>query len=116
MLMLYCKTINKEAILVHPMNDVANHQYVELTKYGDEPTFSVYMFDDENEYFWEFDMCNPSDYERVKLCIFDSICECDTMEELGCMLNAIFEEVFGEILLVEDCADCIDCEGCGFYQ
>lgn len=118
MIMLYCKTINEENIVVHPLDDVNIYDYVRLMKHGEEPTLTVYICDGKYDWDWCFDISNPSDYERVKLCVFDAICECDTMEELGCMLDAIFREVFDDILIVDvdECEDCCDCEYCGYLQ
>lgn len=109
--MVYWKTIEKECIAVHPMNDMKSVQFVELTKYGDVPMFSVYVDDGKNEWIWEFDMTCPSDYERVKLNIFDVIFECDTMPELVRELNEIFNEGFETILIKND-----ECEGCFAYD
>ena len=114
--MIYCKTINVERIAVHPMDDVNNTQFIELTKYGDEPVFSVDVCDGEFQYFWEFDMSEPSDYERVKLCIFDMICNCNTMEELVYTLDVIFRDWFEEILIEDRYECCADCDGYGYLQ
>lgn len=99
--MVYCRTINVERIAVHSMDNLRSTQFVELTKYGDEPTFSVYMYDGEDEWIWEFDMTNPSDYERVKLSIFNAIFECGTMLELAEKIDDVFNDGFETILLDE---------------
>lgn len=113
--MIYCQTFNKEVIAVHPMDDVNNTQFVELVKYGDETVFSVWVYDGTEEWMWEFDMSNPSNYERVKLNIFDAIFGCDTMEELVKELDGIFHEGFEDILIEEDeCNCCENCDGCKF--
>ena len=114
--MIYCKTINVERIAVHPMDDASNTQFIELTKYGDETVFSVDMCDDEFQYFWKFDMSEPSDYERVKLCIFDMICHCNTMKKLVYTLDVVFRDWFEEILIEEEYECCADCDGCGYLQ
>lgn len=115
--MIYCGTINEERIAVHPMGDVNNTQFIELTKYGDEPVFSVDLSDGDDIWLWKFDMSNPSDYERVKLCIFNAVCECNTMDELACILDAIFREAFDDILFEDVCEDCYEdeCEYCSEY-
>ena len=100
--MVYCSTINVERIAVHPMNNLKNTQFVEIIKHGDEPEFSVWVDDGKDEWLWVFDMSCPSDYERVKLNIFDAIFNCNTMYELAVTLNGIFEDGFENIL--------IDCE------
>lgn len=101
--MLYCRTINVEHIAVHPMDDTTNTQFVELTKYGDEPVFAVSMYDGEFDWCWEFDMFIPSDYERVKFAIFDALIECDTMVELAECLDETFHVVFEDILMEDEC-------------
>ena len=110
--MIYCQTINKECIAVHPLNDINNTQFVELIKDGGIPMFSVWMDDGEDEWLWEFEMYSPSDYERVKMNIFDAIYECDTMLELAEALDAIFEDGFGDILIVDECDGCECCSKC----
>ena len=114
--MIYCQTINVERIAVHPMDDMGNTQYVELIKYGDIPMFAVYVDDGEEEWYWEFEMSTPSDYERVKMNIFDAIFECDTMLELAEALDDIFEDGFATILIDDECANCNGCEGCNKYM
>ena len=110
--MIYCQTVYEERIAVHPMNDVNNTQVVELVKYGDEPIMLVTLYDGKENWMWEFDITNPSHYERIKLTIFDMIHECDTMKELALMLDSIFIDGFSPILIGED--PCEDCEGCEF--
>lgn len=107
--MIYCQTNNVERIAVHPLNDIDNTQYVELIKYGNIPMFAVYVDDGEDEWVWEFELVNPSDYERVKMNIFDAIFVCDTMTELASALDAVFDNRFADILLIDEC-EC--CEGC----
>lgn len=113
--MIYCKTINKEVIAVHPMNDMKNTQFIELIKDGENTVFYVWMDDGKDEWFWEFDMSCPSDYERVKLNIFDTIFECDTMIELALTLDEVFRDGFMRVLIEEnECEDCIHQEVCKF--
>ena len=107
--MIYCQTINVERIAVHPMDDMKNTQFVELIKYGDIPMFAVCVDDGEDEWFWEFEMTEPSDYERVKMNTFDAIFECDTMLELAEALDSIYKDGFASILVVDECDGC---EGC----
>ena len=114
--MRYCQTYYTESIAVHPLDDIDNTQYVELVKYGDIPMFSVWTDDGEDEWFWEFEMFNPSDYERVKMNILDAIFECDTMLELAEALDAIFRNGFRDILVVGECVECDGCEGCHKYR
>ena len=109
--MIYCQTINKESIAVHPLNDINNTQYIELIKYGDISIFAVRFDDGKDEWLWEFEMFNPSDYERVKMNVFDAIFECDTMPELVEALHDIFENEFEDILVVDECDECDGCCG-----
>ena len=112
--MIYCETTNKECIAVHPLDDVRDTQYVELIKYGDESKFAVWIDDGEDEWIWEFDMNYPSDYERVKLNLFDAIFTCDTMKELAKAFDAIAENNFEDILIVDECDCCGCCGNCEF--
>lgn len=114
--MIYCQTINAERIAVHPLNDMSNTQWVELIKYGDIPMFAVYVDDGEDEWYWEFDMSNPSDYERVKMNVFDAIYECNTMFEFAEALDDIFVNVFAEILIDDECDCCGCCGACNQYE
>ena len=101
-----------------PMDNIDSYECVRLIKYGDETALSVYVYDGKYEWDWAFDISNPSDYERIKLCVFDVICECDTMEELACMMDALFREAFDDILIVDvdECESCCECEYCGYSQ
>lgn len=108
--MRYCQTINKECIAVHPLDDIDNTQYVEFIKYGDAPMFAVYVDDGDDEWIWEFEMSIPSDYERVKMNVFDAIFGCDTMTELTEALDAIFRDGFEDILIEDECSGCMGCE------
>lgn len=110
--MRYCQTINKECIAVHPLDDINNTYYVDLVKYGDAPLFAVWANDGECDWLWEFELFNPSDYERIKMNIFDAIFECDTMFELVAALDAIFRDGFEDILIIHKCNECNGCESC----
>lgn len=112
--MIYCETISRECIAIHPLDGTDNTQYVELVKYGNEPKFAVWADDENGAWVWEFDMACPSDYERVKMSIFDAIFECDTMIELIAAFDAIFESDFGDILIDDECDCCGCCGNCEF--
>lgn len=114
--MIYCKTNKVEQIAVHPLDNINTTHYVELIQYGDAPMFAVWMGDSEGEWIWEFETLTPSDYERVKMNIFDAIFECDTMLELAEAFDAIFREGFADILIVDECDECEGCEGCNRYM
>lgn len=100
--MIYRNTINIERIELSPLDNINSVQFVNLVKFGDTATFAVSMQDGDGGWYWEFDMSEPSNYERAKMNIYDAIFECDTMSELGEALNAIFEDGFSEILLYDD--------------
>ena len=112
--MIYCETINKERIAVHPLDDIDSTKYIEIIKDGVEPKFVVWMNDGDVDWVWEFDMTYPSDYERVKLSIFDAIFACETMAELACAFDAIFTNDFEDILIDDECDCCGCCDGCEF--
>lgn len=103
--MIYRQTINVERIVLSPLDDTNSRRFVELIKFGDIATFGVLLDDSENERFWEFEMLEPSDYERVKMNVFDAIFECDTMYELREALDAIFEDGFEDILIKDEDED-----------
>lgn len=110
--MIYCETINKECIAVRPLDDEKNTQYVNIVKYGDTPMFAVCMDIGDFELIWEFEMNCPSDYERVKMSVFDAIFVCETMTELAEAFDDIFENDFKDILIVDECGECNSCKGC----
>ena len=109
--MIYCQTINVERIAVHLMDDMNSTKYVELMKYGNAPLFAVWVNDGKDDWFWEFEMFTPSDYERVKMNTFDAIFKCETMSELVEALDAIYKDGFEDILIVDECDECDGCCG-----
>ena len=111
--MIYCQTINKECIVVHPLNDVNDTQYIELVKYGDAPILAVWFDNGGREWLWEFDISNSSDYERIKLSIFGVVFDCNTMLELAQTLDEIFNDGFKNILIKDKCDSC---DGCTYLQ
>lgn len=114
--MIYCETFNKEYIEVRPLDDITTSQYVELVKYGSEPKFAVGVYDGEKDWVWEFDMSCPSDYERVKLTVYDAIFVCETMFELADALNEVFINEYEDILIEDECNCCNGCGGCEFLH
>lgn len=109
--MMYCKTNMVEQIAVHPLDDITSTRFVELVRHGDVPILSVWLDDGEDEWSWEFEMFTPTDYERIKMNIYDAIFARETMNELAEGLNKIFEKHFADILIVDECCDCDDCCG-----
>lgn len=110
--MRYCQTVNIEKIAVHPLDNIDSTHFVELIKYGNEPVFAVTMYDGEDVWIWEFEMYTPTNYERVKMSIFDAIFACDTMIELAVALDSIFRDEFEDVLIADECDCCEGCEGC----
>lgn len=111
--MIYCETLNAECIAVHPLDDIDSTQYVELVKYGDEPKLAVWIGDND-EWTWEFDLTCPSDYERIKLTVFDAVFVCDTMFELADALDSVFKNEYPDILIEDECDCCGCCGGCKY--
>ena len=104
--MVYHGTSVHEMIQFQAIGDPDFH-FIEMIKSADEPTFSVICCC-EPEWYYEFYMENNSDYERVKMTIMDEVFDCQDVEELLDELNDIFEEMFEDILVEDDC-DCDDC-------
>ena len=107
--MVYHGTEVSERIMVHPFDGLQETHYIEMTKSADENVFTVTSCCG-NDWEHEFYMGNISDYERVKFGIMNCIDECDTMEELLVVLDEMFHDEFGGILIVEECDR--DCEHC----
>lgn len=114
--MIFCGNGTMERLFVHPMDDINEQHYIDLTMSKDDASFLVSCCCDD-EWFYEFEY-NKSDYERIKFNIMETIFESDTMEELIDVLDDIFLDGFGE-LIVECSADdycdgecCADCDGC----
>lgn len=88
--MVYYGTCIKEIIMIH---QAGAEYYIEMTKSADSSVFWVACNYGEN-FIWEFDMTDGSDYERVKYNIMYNIFECKTMSELLYYLSEVFEECF----------------------
>ena len=99
--MTYCGTSVTETIMIHENGDPTACHYIEMSKSAVRPTFfvSCCCYDD---WGYEFSMKNPSDYDRVKFNIMQSICESKDMDELLEMLSEIFEDGFSDILIQEE--------------
>ena len=109
--MIYYKTNIVEQIVVRPLDDINSARFVELVRHGDVPILSVWLDDGDEEWEWEFEMFAPSDYERIKMNIYDVIFACETMPELAEALDDIFEKHFADILIVDECNECNGCCG-----
>lgn len=110
--MVYYGTDIVEYIVFHAAGDSDDRHFVTMTKHADMPVFTVgYCCNPEWRYgFW---MNNSSDYERVKFNIMEAIFECEDTDALLVVLNEIFEDGFGDILIKEDECNCDgNCENC----
>jgi len=96
--MTYCGTSVTETIMIHEDGDPKAGHYIEMSKSAVSSTFfvSCCCYDD---WGYEFSMKNPSDYERVKFNIMESIFASESMDELLEMLSEIFEDGFADILI-----------------
>lgn len=103
--MLYYGVDSTERFIVCGENE-NEANYVEMVKHADAPVFSVSCCCDE-EWCYDFNMVNNTEYERVKFQILNSIFECEDMDSLMKDLSEIFEDGFGEILVKNEC----DCDG-----
>ena len=109
--MVYYGTYNTEGIVVHLNGDADDMHVIALTKECDEAAFtvSVCCYDD---WEWKFSLTSPANYEMVKHTIIDAAFECEDMDELISVLDAMFEDNFSEIAMWEDECDECCCENC----
>lgn len=108
--MVYYGTNTSERIMIHPAGEQENVHFIEMTKYADAPMFSISCCCDE-DWGYVFWMENNSDYERVKLNIFDAVWECEDMDSLMRVISEIIEDGFKDILVKNECnGDCEHCE------
>lgn len=102
--MVYCGTLAKEIIVVHPVEDETLY-VIEMTKSAEEPVFWV-SCNYKKDMVWEFYLENNSDYERVKYDIMDNLFNCDTMDELMNTLAAVFEDDFCAVRVINEECKC----------
>ena len=107
--MIYHGTHTTETIVVHPNNDERNHQFIDLIKGAEEQILTVQMDDGVDERSWDFYLDEPSDYERIKFNIMQSIFDTEDMDELGEVLDEIFNDGFESILIKYDDNPCVIC-------
>lgn len=91
-----------EVLWLRKQDETEERYPIFFTKYGDEPKFSVALEVDNYGQEWEFWMLNPSMYEIIKYAVFDMMMQCETIEELGDVLNEIFNEHFGDAIVQEE--------------
>ena len=107
--MRYCGTCAIERIMVNPMNDLHEVHFIELEKAANEPMLYVTCCCAE-DWVYIFSLEDPSDYERIKFNIMQTMFECETMEELLDGLSELFEDGFEELLIKDECDG--SCEHC----
>ena len=109
--MVYYGTYSAEAIYFHAPGCPEDRHYIEIQKHASEPFFTV-SSDCDPAWFYEFEMNDFSDYERVKFNIMETMFRCDDMDELLNALSVVFEDGFEHILTWGKC-DCDgNCENC----
>ena len=104
--MIYNGTEKMELIYFHLENDESVRHFVTMEIDSDEPVFYVRTCCND-DWEWKF-YYTASNYEMVRHAIFDAGLESENMAEMLWTLDAIFEEIFEDII-VWDC-DC-DCDG-----
>lgn len=110
--MVYYGTYATEGIVVHLNNDADDMHIIALTKECDEATFTVNVCCYE-DWEWKFSLASPANYEMVKHMIMDAAFDCEDMDELIDVLDAMFEEDFAEIVIWDnDCDEACCCEKC----
>ena len=110
--MVYRGTSKTETIWISPVDDAKDVHYIELIQAEDDPVFYVTTCCNE-DWVWAFRMDGTSNYEMVKHAIMDAAFGCDSAGELLDVLDEVFDDYFGDIL-VEDSCECDGrcCENC----
>lgn len=105
--MVYHGTFVSEKIAFHPAGEPTKVHFIEMTKAANETLFWVSCCCGEEDWVYEFDMECPSDYERVKYCIMDTMFMCESFDGLLDELEEVFEDGF-ECTFIgnEECNDC----------
>lgn len=105
-------TYMTEGILFPTNGDTSDFYIVSLTKNLDGKTFRVEV-DFDDDWHWDFSLNYPGNYEMVKHMIMDIVMDSDNEDELLMELDEIFEEMFDEIVVWDECAATCDCDaGC----
>ena len=107
--MIYYGVGETETILFHAEDNADDIHFIEMHRSAVEPVFYVRTCCDE-DWEWAF-YDSATNYEAVKHEIIDAAFSCDNMEDVMYELDEIFEEVFGEIAVWDDCDECC-CENC----
>ena len=110
--MVYYGTYMTEGIIFHTKEDAGDLYIIALTKNPDGKTFHVEV-DFDDEWYWEFDLDYPGNYEMVKHMIMDIAFDCDNEDELLMKMDECFEEMFDEIVTASKHEYTCNCEtGC----
>ena len=100
--MIYNGTYKQETMIVSPNNDEKEIQFIDLVIDPNEQILSVRLDADTEDYYWDFYLDNPSDYERIKFNIMQSAWDVEDMEELAKTLDRIFSDGFADILIGDE--------------
>ena len=106
--MIYCGTTNAEFIYFHAENDADDVHFIVMEMDADEPVFYVRTCCNE-DWEWKFHY-TTSNYEMVKHAIWDNGFDCEDIEELLFELDGVFEYIFDEIVVWDECNN--GCENC----
>ena len=99
--MVYCGTSYEENIFIHHDGEPTDIHYITMSKSPFESKFVVTCCCYE-DWIYEFSMKTPSDYDRVKFNIMETMFECDSVDMLIAELSEIFEDGFSDILITEE--------------
>lgn len=110
--MIYHGTSKAELIYFHREDDKKDVHFIAMEIDSDEPVFYVRTCCNEN-WEWKF-WYNASNYDMVKHAIWDAMFESENMEEMLYNLDMYFDDIFDEIIVLDEkCDGECDCdEGC----
>ena len=109
--MIYNGTEKAELIWFYQNEDKNDRHFIIMEQDCDENVFYVRTCCN-SDWEWKF-YYTASNYEMVKHAIFDAGFDCEDMMDYLYALDEIFESIFDEIVIFDNCdCDC-DCEnGC----
>ena len=100
--MIYNGMYKQETLIVSPNNDEKEIQFIDLVIDANEHIVSVRLDAETEDYYWDFYLDNPSDYERIKFNIMESMWDVEDMEELAETLGHVFNDGFADILVQDE--------------
>ena len=100
--MIYRGTYQQETIMVSPEDCTQSYQFIDLTKDAADNILTVRLDTGLDECEWSFYLDEPSDYERIKFNIMQSVFETENMEKLAETLDEIFNDGFEDILIEDE--------------